>query len=62
MDNYSQWEAHERYLESLREQLPVCEDCGNRIDADIYFDVDGEILCEKCLGRRYGRRTEDYLA
>ena len=59
-DNYDQWEAHDRYKESLLEQLPVCDECGKRIQDDIYFDIDGEILCEKCLNRKYGRRTEDY--
>lgn len=63
-DNYSVWEQHERYLEAQRERLPVCEGhkCGKRIDEDLYFDVEGEILCEKCMIRKYGRRTEDYNA
>ena len=63
-DNYDQWEAHDRYKESLLERLPVCEGhkCGKRIQDDMYFDIDGEILCEKCMIRKYGRRTEDYNA
>lgn len=54
---------HDREQERLLERLPVCEGhkCGERIQDDMYFDIDGEILCEKCMIRKYGRRTEDYM-
>jgi formylmethanofuran dehydrogenase subunit E len=42
-------------------RLPQCEDCGKPINDDIYFEVDNEILCEKCMHDRYGRSTEDWL-
>lgn len=42
-------------------QLPKCEKCGEPINDDIYFEIDGEILCEECMHDRYGRSTEDYL-
>lgn len=43
-------------------RLPRCEEkkCGKRIDEDFYFEIDGEILCEKCMKRRYQRSTEDF--
>lgn len=62
-DNYSQWEAHERQQESLRERLPICEEvnCGKQINEDHLFVIDGEILCEDCMIRRYRRNTEDFI-
>ena len=42
-------------------KLPQCEDCGNPINDDIYFNVEGEFLCEKCMHERYARNTEDWL-
>ena len=39
-------------------QLRRCEDCGKAIQDDYYFDVDGEILCDKCMVKRY-RRVND---
>lgn len=49
-------------LQSQRESmLPVCDKCNQPIDDDIYFDIDGEILCDKCMHDRYSRSTEDYL-
>lgn len=58
------FDRYDRDQERLLERLPVCEGdkCGERIQDDLYFDVDGEILCEKCMIRKYGRRTEDYNA
>ena len=43
-------------------RLPICEGekCGKRIQDEDYYDVDGEILCEKCMKRKYRRFTEDY--
>ena len=63
-DNYDQWESHDRKQQQELEQLPVCEGhkCGKRIQDDMYFEIEGEILCEKCMILRYGKRTEDYIA
>jgi formylmethanofuran dehydrogenase subunit E len=62
-DNYDLWTNHDRRQEQQLEQLPVCEDakCGKRIQEDRYFVIEGEILCEDCVNRRYGRNTADYF-
>ena len=59
-DNFSMWNAHDREVERQSEKLPVCENCGRKINADHYFDVENEILCERCMVRRYRRNTEDF--
>lgn len=43
-------------------RLPRCENkrCQKRIDDDLYFEIDGEILCLDCVKERYGRSTDDY--
>lgn len=61
IDNYKAWEYAERERERQLLQLPVCEECGERIQDEDYYDVDGEILCEKCMRRKYRRKTEDLL-
>ena len=61
IDNYKAWEYAERERERRLLQLPVCEECGERIQDEDYYDVDGEILCEKCMRRKYRRKTEDLL-
>lgn len=42
-------------------RLPKCEKCGKPINDDIYFEIENETLCEKCMHDEYARSTEDYL-
>lgn len=56
----------DRYdMEQARREarLPVCENrkCGKRINDDFYWEIDGEILCEKCMNLRHRKYTEDYI-
>lgn len=60
IDNYDLWEAHDREQAEELEKLPVCDCCGERIQDEYYYEIDGEILCEECLKDRYRRDTEDY--
>lgn len=44
--DYSRYEAdQERQLE----QLPVCEDCGEHIQDETAFYINGEWICESCM-------------
>lgn len=57
LDDFDALDAMQAMYEA---RLPVCEECGNRINDDYYFDVDGELLCEDCMNKRYRKHTEDY--
>lgn len=59
IDNYRAWEYSERIRERRLLSLPKCEACKERIQDEDYYDVDGEILCERCMKRKYRRFTED---
>lgn len=39
------------------QSLPTCDECGEKIHDDYYYDINGEILCEDCL-KKYRRTTE----
>ena len=58
VDNYSMWERNEREMERKLASRPVCEDCGNPIQDEFYFEVEGDILCEECMHDRY-RKSAD---
>lgn len=51
------FDRYDREQERKLEKLLQCEDpkCGKHIQDDYYFEIDGEILCEKCMIRRYRR-------
>lgn len=60
-DPLDDFDRYDLMMASREARLPVCDKCGHRINADIFFDIDGEILCEDCMHDEYSRSTEDYL-
>ena len=61
IDNYNVWEYAERERERRLAMLPTCEKCNESIQDEDYYDVDGEILCEACMKRKYRKFTEDLI-
>lgn len=49
--------------ERLAEEEPAmhCENCGEPIYDDYYWDICGDLLCEKCAARMYRRSIEDLI-
>lgn len=55
----------ERYynnLEKQAEQLPVCSECGYRIDGEIAFEIGGGYICEDCLIENHRVWVEDLIS
>ena len=43
---------------STRGRCLNCEDCGSIIESgERYWDIGGEILCDRCLALKYERRN-----
>lgn len=53
VDNYDLWLAHEAEKEKALAELPCCEYCGNPIQDEHYYEIDGDIICEKCLNYHF---------
>lgn len=43
------------------ERIPKCDDCGETIQDEFLYDIDGEVLCKDCVNYRYRKYTDDYL-
>lgn len=41
--------------------MPVCSICGEPIQDDFLFDIDGEIFCEECLKDNFRKSTDEYI-
>lgn len=54
--DFDRWEAHQ---ERQLARLPKCDCCGEPIQAEHYFEIHGEILCEECMNERY-RKAVDF--
>lgn len=54
LDDFNRRDAEEaEWIDSL----PHCEECGEPIQDDYYYNLDGEILCEDCLNKRYKKNN-----
>lgn len=60
-DPESDFDYLDRKQAEYEARLPVCEKCGETINDDEFFEINGEILCEECMRDRYARRTEDLV-
>ena len=56
--DFDRWEAEQRREE---ERLPKCDFCGEPINNDFLYDLDGSLACEECLVQNFRKRTEDYM-
>lgn len=43
------------------DRLPVCEICGEPIQDDYLYDLEGTLVCEECLKSEYRKPVEDYM-
>lgn len=57
-DAYDQWKAHDRKQAKYLAQLPVCEICCEPIQDEHYFEINGDVMCEKCLNRNFRKDVE----
>lgn len=62
-DNYDIWNAHDIEIERQRARLPVCDNrkCRRQIDGEHYWEIEGDILCEKCAILRYRKDVADFI-
>lgn len=49
--------AEEEYLE----KLPKCTCCGEPIQDDFLYYINGETLCEDCMNNNYRDVTENFM-
>jgi hypothetical protein len=57
------FDLHDMEMERKRARLPVCDNrkCRRQINDDYYYEVDGDILCEKCMNLRFRKSVEDFV-
>lgn len=52
-DNYDKWLEHEAHQDKWLSEQIVCEYCGQPIQDDFFYEINGDTLCEKCLNRHF---------
>jgi formylmethanofuran dehydrogenase subunit E len=56
--DYSRYDA-ERQKEE--ESLPKCDICGEPIQDDYLYDLDGNLVCEECLIDNFKKPVDNYI-
>ncbi len=60
-DYVCEWEEHDRQKEEALNKLPKCCECNEHIQDDYCFEINDEIICERCLVKNYRKSTEDVV-
>lgn len=59
-DNYSQWDEHERQYEEWLRTRPVCCSCGEPIQEDFLWDINGALYHDQCAEWEFRRDAEGW--
>lgn len=57
LGDFDRWDAEQ---ERELERLPICCECGNRIEDDFCYEINDEIICEACM-EQYRKFTSDFM-
>lgn len=60
-DPLADFDRHDTEESARLKRLPVCSECGNPIQDEYMYLIDGEPICEECLNKNYRKYTEDYI-
>jgi formylmethanofuran dehydrogenase subunit E len=60
-DNYDLFVEHDAMQEKRLAELPECCECGERIQDEYCFEINGEYICEQCLNDNHRKYTEDVM-
>ena len=52
MDNYQRWLHYERDKENWLKSRPICSCCGEHIQDEEAYDIDGQLYCPECISDR----------
>lgn len=61
MDNYDLFEQHEAEQERWLAKLPICSECGEPIQDEDCYEINGELICPDCLKENHRKFTDDYM-
>jgi len=59
-DNYDLFARHDAEQEAQLEKLPECSECGEKIQDEHCFEINGEYICERCM-EGHKKHIEDLI-
>ena len=61
MEAYDLWAMNDAEQERQRAKLPFCSECGEHIQADTCYEINGELICPDCMRDNHRKCTDDYM-
>ena len=56
--DFNRWDEEQtKWLD----KLPKCAECGEPIQDEECFEINGELICPECLKHNHRKWTEDYI-
>lgn len=59
-DPLADFSAYDDEQQEWLGKRPVCVDCGEHIQDDVFFLINDEAICPECLVDNYRKYTDDY--
>lgn len=60
-DNYDLWEKHDAEQQAQLDKLPRCSECDEPIQDTQCYEINGEYICDDCMGRNHRKWVEDIV-
>ena len=60
-DPHADFDRHDREQNEWLKRLPVCCSCGEPIQSEKLFDIEGDLYCEDCGKSEFVHDIEDYI-
>ena len=60
-DNYDAWKKHDQQETDWLNSRPRCEHCGEAIQDEDLFDLEGTLYHIDCAMEEFKKKTEDYI-
>lgn len=61
-DPLSDFDRYDRQQEELLNSLPVCDCCGEPIQDDFCYEINGDLIFEDCLDMHFRKAVDDIIA
>lgn len=58
-DPVADFHSHDAEQERKLDKLPECYECGNKIQSEYCYEINGEYICEECLKENHRKLTDD---
>lgn len=60
-DPIADYESYDSEQQAQLDRLPVCSECGEPIQGDYCYEINGEYICEECLEFNYKKSVDSII-